>query len=233
MTDGLREFIRERLDAIGRGPVEAATAAGLQKHFINDILHGRKQSVRGANLDKLAGALDVKPADLLNAMAGRPPGGGDVLPAPGVKLPAAPPLDVPVRDTSSGMPVVLSGEAGGAVEGFFMENDQSIGSVSRPPALTGVPDAYAIYVVGESMAPMHSAGELRFVHPHKPARPGDTVLIYLAQDGREQAFIKRLVARTVDEIVAEQLQPAAIIRFRAASVRAVHKVLTTNELFGA
>lgn len=61
----LKEIVKRRLAETGQNPFEAARRGGLERVFINDILADKKQSVRGANLEKLAKALLCDPADLI------------------------------------------------------------------------------------------------------------------------------------------------------------------------
>ncbi len=67
MNPTLRERVADRLAELGRNPFAAAKQGGLERSFINDILNGKKTSVRGANLGKLALALDWRPEDILGA----------------------------------------------------------------------------------------------------------------------------------------------------------------------
>lgn len=63
--NSLREKVEARLEELGRTQAEAAEKGDLEPSFIRDILRNRKRSVQGANLDKLAKALDWQPEDLL------------------------------------------------------------------------------------------------------------------------------------------------------------------------
>ncbi len=69
MSDELKNAVAARLEQIGEAPTPAAIKSGLEKNFITDILKGKKQSVRGDNLVKLASALKWTPAELLGALA--------------------------------------------------------------------------------------------------------------------------------------------------------------------
>jgi len=64
----LREIVAARLRDLGRNPFEAAKTAGLERTFLNDILIGRKRSVRGDNLAHLADALDWKTTELIERL---------------------------------------------------------------------------------------------------------------------------------------------------------------------
>lgn len=57
----MADLVKSRLDALGLNPFEAARRAGLEKGFVNDLLIGRKMSVRGKGLYALAGALECDP----------------------------------------------------------------------------------------------------------------------------------------------------------------------------
>jgi SOS-response transcriptional repressor LexA len=70
---GLKEFTRQRLNATGRNPFEAAKIGGLERSFVNDILIEKKKTVQGRSIGKLALALDTSPEAIVRAMAGEPP----------------------------------------------------------------------------------------------------------------------------------------------------------------
>ena len=65
MPSALARSVQARLNQLGRNPFEAARRGGLERSFINDILIGRKKSVRGDNIGRLATALDWTVADLM------------------------------------------------------------------------------------------------------------------------------------------------------------------------
>lgn len=69
MDSTLAERVRERLEALGINPFEAARRAGFERSFVNDLLIGRKKSVRGAALLRLATALGCDPAYLVGMQA--------------------------------------------------------------------------------------------------------------------------------------------------------------------
>lgn len=61
----LKANVERRLNELGINPYEAARRGGLERNFVQDILHERKRSVRGDNLDRLARGLACEPADLI------------------------------------------------------------------------------------------------------------------------------------------------------------------------
>ena len=70
MPSALARSVQARLNRLGRNPFEAARKGGLERSFINDILIGRKKSVRGDNIGRLATALDWTVADLMMRIDG-------------------------------------------------------------------------------------------------------------------------------------------------------------------
>ncbi len=55
--------------------------------------------------------------------------------------------------------IPVYGHALGGKDGEFILNGNQISEVSAPPGLWHIPDACAVYVVGESMEPGYFAGE--------------------------------------------------------------------------
>jgi len=55
----LKEIVIQRLAQLGLGAVEAATAAGIERTFIRDIVEDKKKSVRADKLPILAMALKL------------------------------------------------------------------------------------------------------------------------------------------------------------------------------
>jgi len=60
----LKKIVIERLSQLQLGAVEAATAAGIERTYIRDIVEGKKKSVRADKLPMLAKALKLDPAAL-------------------------------------------------------------------------------------------------------------------------------------------------------------------------
>ncbi len=241
MAITLKQLAERRLAELGLNPFEAATAAGLDRLFIRDILTGKKESVRGKNQARLALALDMSIEDLVRETTDLPPpptpeqlkrqghpakiASGDIRVAT-VPLAADMPLNIPIYGTAAGSMI-------GEFEGFNFE-DGVLGYARRPPGLQNHRDAYAIYVVNDSMYPEHKAGELRFATPHRPPAIGDTIIlqVQMIENGPVQAFIKTLVKMTRDTIVVSQHNPPAQIEFLRKHVIAVHRVPPLNDLYG-
>ena len=152
--------------------------------------------------------------------------------------PIAPPGMPALEDLPRDVPVY--GAAGAALarpagyNGALHLTADPVDKVRRPPALLDVPDAYAVFVDGDSMAPLFRSGDLVFLHPHQPPRAGDAVLIEMrhAPDDPPEFYIKELLTRTAETISTRQYNPAATIEFDRNHVIRVHKILTGNALIG-
>lgn len=138
-----------------------------------------------------------------------------------------------IRPMTKDLPV-LGTAAGALSDNGFEITPLRVELVRRPPALDGVPDAYGLYVIGESNIPLHKPGDLILIHPHRPYRPGDSVVIQTQthEGAPVSAFIKIFRKETAEAVFAEQLNPPAVIEYKKTQVLAVHKVLPLNELFG-
>lgn len=119
-------------------------------------------------------------------------------------------------------PVPLVGTAlGGAfgdletVEMTELRLTEVLDYLARPQGLADDDLAYAVEIVGESMAPRFEPGERVFVSPKSPVRPGDDVIVQLIDPNGEEDFadavtevlIKRLVRRTATFIELRQFNP--------------------------
>ncbi|PTW53890.1 phage repressor protein C with HTH and peptisase S24 domain [Breoghania corrubedonensis] len=228
--------IDRRLADLGISRTEASLKAGLSRDGIRNLARSTERTPRGETLLRLAEVLRASPNWLLTG-EGDPPSTktaatadkvqSTVLQAD-VRAPAPSEMnrDLPVMGTAAGSIIKQN------FEGF--ELGGAVDYVRRPPALEGAKDVYAIYVTGDSMEPAHPAGELRFVHPHRPVQPGCTVIVQTRtwNDDPGQAYIKRLIRRSGTKVILEQFNPHATIEIPAEYVTALHRVLTMAELFG-
>ena len=134
------------------------------------------------------------------------------------------PQDVPVMGTATC----------NSDNGSFKLDTSIIDYVHRPPALLMTKDLYALYVEGDTMEPRFNAGDLVFVHPHKPVRIGDSVVVQIAKtiDEPIEAMIAVLAQRTSHEVFLQKYNPDEIIHFDNANIVSIHKILEMRELFG-
>jgi phage repressor protein C with HTH and peptisase S24 domain/DNA-binding XRE family transcriptional regulator len=128
----------------------------------------------------------------------------------------------------------VMGRAAGAIANGFIIDNNVIDYVPRPPALLGIDQAYAIYVQGDSMVPLHKPGDLCFVHPGRPCLRGDSVIIQLKHGENKpiEGYIKTFVRADEHWIIAQQYNPPGEVKYKKAFVYRMHHVLTMKELFG-
>lgn len=122
--------------------------------------------------------------------------------------------------------IPVYGHAMGGKHGEFVLNGNQIADVLAPASLANVKDAYAVYIVGSSMEPRYSAGEVAFIHPGMPVKKGDYVVAQIATDENSAplAFVKRFVSFDDRRLKLEQLNPKKTLEFPKAKVVSVHLV---------
>jgi len=102
------------------------------------------------------------------------------------------------RGTARGPALIpVYGHALGGKDGGFILSGNQVSEVPVPPNLANVPDAYALYVVGESMEPRYFAGEIVFVNPRLPVCRGAFVVAQISKGDEEQphAYVKWFVSQ--------------------------------------
>lgn len=235
MSSNIQNRIRERLNELGLTEEQASRKAGLDKTYLRKMFERPDQSPRGQTLGKLAQALEAEVSWLLSdgdsptefSSSENPPRTRQV---DDIKSANVNPPDRQSMVTN----IPVMGTAAGSMAGAFQLEQGPVDWVRRPPALLGARDIYAIYIEGQSMEPEHRPGDLRFVHPHKPAKVGDTVIVQISMTDHDgiQSMIGHLTKRTATTLYLGKLNPVNTVEIPIGNVKAVHKVLTMNELFG-
>lgn len=227
MENELLARIQERLKALKISPSQASLRAGLSKDAIRNLQRGSTIGMRTQSLKALAPVLDTSVEWLLEGNTDS----GDVdrkltdgrddasVSPPSKPRPAL--FDIPVY-----------GLAAGSITGSQKLGDEPIQYVTRPPGLHTVKDAYAMMVTGTSMEPRYFAGEIIFLHPHRPPRTGDHVAIQEMVNGDTRTWIKRFEKLTEDHLITTQYNPAIEVKYSRKYIAAVHRVMTPNELMG-
>ena len=115
----------------------------------------------------------------------------------------------PPMALSAGRPdLAVYASAAGGPEGAWVLSGDAIAWIHRDQRLVGVRDAFACYVVGESMFPAYEQGNLLLVNPAVPPNAGDDcLLIQEASDGSRYALIKRLVRFNSTSWTVKQWNP--------------------------
>jgi transcriptional regulator with XRE-family HTH domain len=227
------DWIKRALAQPGKSQRGLAAALGIDPSGVSRLLAGSRE-LKASELKALVDYLGVAPPSqvigpggLHDPAAFGSPGlaGGELDPAAGRVLPAVATLDKDVE---------VRGVAVGGEDAGFHFNGEVIDYARRPPGLIGSKNVFAIYVVGDSMSPRYDEGDMVFVHPGHPPRPGCDVIVELqGRDGDPgPCYIKRLQRRTPTRLVLSQFNPAREIVVPLAKVRNVYRILTAAELLG-
>lgn len=126
---------------------------------------------------------------------------------------------------------VLGMAVGGAL-GEYIFNGQAIDYVLCPPGLENVAGAYACFVDGDSMYPRYRAGETVWVHPNRPARRGDDVVVQIFADEDEppHGYIKEMVGWSGNKLKLRQHNPPQEIIFERDRVVSVHPIVFSQKV---
>lgn len=178
------------------------------------IDRGTPRELREKDARKLASLLHATPQELGVAFESA---NFPINPLSGVNHPVQPSTSGRFLTGAKDLPIL--GHVKGGEGGFFIDNGEVAGYVMRPAILEGVSDAYAVEVWDTSMEPALFHGWQVWVHPRKPVKIGDRVVIQL-NDG--QALIKVLVRRTEKDITVRQYNPAKDFKIAARDVKSIH-----------
>jgi phage repressor protein C with HTH and peptisase S24 domain len=120
---------------------------------------------------------------------------------------------------------IRSAARGGGEQAMFL-GDGPIGYTPRPTNLAGVRDAYAIYMIGDSMEPRYEQGWLLHVNPFKPPTRGRDVVVYK----RNQAvLIKQFLRWDSEALVLRQLNPPLELRIARVDVEECHLIVGVDQ----
>lgn len=135
-------------------------------------------------------------ADLLRRPSPAPPGRGGKLP--------------------------VLGYARGGSDVMTINPEAPMGEVDAPPGIAGVPDAYAVEVVGDSHEPRLRAGDVAFVHPHKALARGCDCVIQMEGGVAMIAIYQRM---DPENVWISKLNPALDRKLRRRDVLSIHRIV--------
>lgn len=236
--DNLERRLREQLAALFEGnESELARRVGTDQQNINNFITGK---VKRSHLwREISAALDIPESEMreLLLQRGRSEGKNTKLPntfrtAEHLEQPNATVggLQPPAIGRPRMLPVL--GEAVGGDNGEYIFNGQALDYVPCPPLLANVPNAYVVFVDGESMVPRYMPGEVAFVHPGKPPRKNDHVVVQLkptSEDSPPRGFIKRFLGWTPTKLRLQQYNPHKEIEFDKEEVVSVHQIVLAGD----
>jgi phage repressor protein C with HTH and peptisase S24 domain len=147
---------------------------------------------------------------------------------PGKKAEVTPANARVIGNTRIDKTIPVYGHAVGGKDGSFVLNGNKAADILAPPSLINVPDAYAVYVVGNSMADRYYAGEVVFVNPKLPVRRDDFVVVQIAatvEGDPPLAYVKRFISMDDRRLRLAQLSPRKTLEFPRQRVVSVHRII--------
>jgi phage repressor protein C with HTH and peptisase S24 domain len=222
MNKTIHDRIKERLGALALSPQRASVEAGLSRDALRKLLGNPDQIPSSKTISALARVLDTSEQWLLTGNEHQTP--GEYI-DPQYSAPQQVGLDVPVLGTA----------AGSHTRGAFQLQSDPVDYVTRPASLAGAKGVYALYIEGTSMEPQYQPGDLVYIHPHRPPRIGDSVVIQQQRHATSEieATIGVLDGRSGETITIRKHNPVSKIEIKTKTITALHKVLSLNEIFGA
>ncbi len=200
--------LRELRKAKGLSQARLAKLVGASQPDIARLERGGRRLTTDW-MRRIAAALEVHPADLLEPEEPWPGRRSDVLRA---VTPGFGPDEVTVYGYA------IAGED----DCIDLANRSGIGRVLRHPRQHGVAEAFAAYVAGTSMVPRYRPGELVYAIPGRWPAAGEDCIVELKGG---YGFLKEFRERTAAEIVCWQHHPPGEWRRPLAEVVAVHSVV--------
>lgn len=215
----LSEILQEFLEITGQTQAQVANAMGVKQQAVQQVVSGKTAQPRYlpellVYMDRALPTLavfDTYP-DLreLKKVLGENTGTG---------LPFDPRTTEqnlntfnPPRDlaySKKDLPVYASAEGG---DGEVIISHDPIDWVARPDKLARTSNAYALYVINDSMFPALKPGHILEINPNKPPKPGNYVVVVLRDKddllaGERRCMVKEFVRRTPDSIFLHQYNP--------------------------
>lgn len=207
-----------------------ALKAGVNRTIFNDVK--KRGNIRHDSLTKLLDAIGVSLGDFAA-------GGAVVRSEVRSAGMSAHDVERSWHAPSPSQPVPLMGTAFGGewedgIEMVELHLGEALDYLGRPPSLAADPKAYAVEIVGDSMAPRFEPGERAFVSPKSAVRPGDDVIVQLRAKANDEAdqtdgqvvmvLIKRLGRQAPRHVELIQFNPPMTFTVPIERVAAVHRV---------
>ncbi|RCL02184.1 MAG: Peptidase S24-like protein [Candidatus Tokpelaia sp. JSC189] len=229
MSKNILNRIRNRLDELQLTMTGACEKAGLGRETLRKVFE-RGNTPTITTLSKLAPVLQTTLEWLLIGNGD----GGQTSTVPISNISTANNVEIPITNTMLLDIPILGVAAGNHTHGAFQLEATVINYVRRPPAIATAKNVYGLYVEGDSMQPLHKAADLLILHPGRPARIGDSVVIQFktSESGYLEAILGILYKRDGKIVEIEKLNPHALIKLETRTIMTVHRVLTINDLFG-
>jgi phage repressor protein C with HTH and peptisase S24 domain len=241
----LTDRLKEQSAKTGVTQADIARELSITQQAVNNLFNGRAAS--SAYWREIASMLQIDEGEMRELMreAGRDPekntklspliqkhldktrtNDADTAPQPNAKI-----LEQ-LQMSKPGKMIPVLGEVVGGDDGEYIFNGQIQDYVACPPSLVNVPNAYSVYVDGESMSPRYRPGETVYVHPGRPPRRGDDVIVQVKpreEDQPPHGFIKEFVGWQGNKLVLHQHNPQRRIEFERDDVVSIHPIVLSGK----
>ncbi len=227
MSETFAERLKGLIEDAGMSVSGASKAAGVDRATLRKLLDGTNQQPSIKTLDGLSSLFNVSRDWLMT--------GDGENETPSAHF-APPPQTAPA--TPSARDIAIRGTVSASYsQGAPSEETETIGTVPPPPALASISGIYALYVEGRSMEPQFFPGDLIFLNPSRPPRVNDCVVVITDHGTGPQRTLGILDAEDAENIRlhkhTREGSNGLTITIPKKFVKARHKVLSTNEMFGA
>ncbi|HEV2185835.1 MAG TPA: S24 family peptidase [Stellaceae bacterium] len=209
------------LDKAGVSQADLARHLALAPSAVSRMLKGERQ-MKLLEAVQTAAFLGVSQEEVLRH-AGDP---STIPPSTEPARRGRPPRAAPAFGLNRQDPLPIRSAARGGNDQEMFLGDGPIGYTPRPANLSGVRDAYAIYMIGDSMEPRYIQGWLLHVNPFKPPTRGRDVVVYKKN---QAVLIKQFVGWNDDALVLHQLNPDETIRIPRDEVAECHLVVGVDQ----
>jgi len=201
------KWIKERLDEVGRRPIELSRALGLPPARVYEMIKGIRR-VQPDEIGRMAAFLDWPETHLVAMIDGRATSKAGHRTQKAAK-PAGPSVRVTSEAARSGQPDIPVWAAAQAGEdGALILVPDPVDYIYRSERMRGVRNPFAFQIVGSSMSPALEHGDQVVINPALLVRPGvDCVFIQQQRDGTFLALVKRLLRQTADHWHVRQYDP--------------------------
>lgn len=224
--EDIQKLVRERLRERNINMTEASRLVGRNDAYIQQFLErGTPKRLPETVREALAPALGLDPDDLRNDKPIDLNRGGTR--ATNTQTPqTAVALPLTIKD----LPIMGATRGGYLGASSFADNGETFGMVARPPSLTGVLSAYAVFSPDDTMSPRYMVGEILHVNPYKPCTPGSFVVVQTKEkDGPRDYLVKRLVRQSGGKVWLAQFNPDLEFGIPSETVVAIHRIVGTAE----
>lgn len=221
MENFLRSRIRDRLEALNLNPFEAARRIPAERTFINDLLIGKKDTIRQSAIPKVAAALECDPEYLLGVQ--------DKPRRQKADRPANPP-EIPRDTPSPTVPLVGVAELGAWRPAGHTGPHQTLPLTPDPRHPAAAQVAYLLR--GDYAAGMGATdGSILLAVRGAPYRDGDAVIVRRSRTGEdgpeEEITIRRVMGGNLETAPLN----AAPVAIRAGDVEVVGRVISAHLIF--